>query len=84
MRPNAKGKAGQARLSVMAKSHYLCGDSYQRFVVLTHLMVPNRFVREGAECSAMWCIGQASRRTRWAELAHRRVLRPSGGVAPCL
>jgi len=39
---------------------------------LSHLMASNQSTRQGAKRRAMWGIGQASQRWRWADLAHRR------------
>jgi len=37
-----------------------------------HLMVPNQFIRLGTKRGAMRGIGQALKRRRWTDLAHRR------------
>jgi len=45
---------------------------HQASPILTRLMETNPFTLAGAVRSAIRCIGQAPKRTRWTDLAHRR------------
>ena len=45
---------------------------YQRSLIMAHLMAGNRLTRLGASRRAIWVIGQAAQRRRWADFPHRR------------